>query len=152
MPRIGAIGAAAGLLTLVLGTFLPWSRSGSVYRDSYQSLGILNQLGFMQAFPALESFLDIWLAAIPAVATTIALYALGLRRSAAVLAAILAIMMGTVSGVVAVQGGGTNGLVGAASSGPVVTFTGAVLALLGAVTVLVAQRARAKQHQPGGDL
>jgi hypothetical protein len=152
MPRIGAIGAATGLLTLLLGTFLAWSRSGSVYRDSYQSLGILKQLGFMEAFPALQSFVNVWLAAIPAVAVAIALYALGLRRSAAVLAAILAIMMGTIAGVATVQGGGTNGLVGIASVGPVVTFIGAVLALLGAVTVLVAQRARAKQHQPGGEL
>jgi hypothetical protein len=106
----------------------------------------------MEGLPALETFLNIWLAVIPAVAIAIALYALGLRRSAAVLAAILAIMMGTIAGVVAVQGGGTNGLVGIASTGPVVTFIGAVLALLGAVTVLVTQRTRAKQLQPGGDL
>jgi hypothetical protein len=152
MPRIAAIGAATGLLTLILGTFLAWSRSGTVYRDSYQSLGVLKQLGFMEGLPALETFLNIWLAVIPAVAIAIALYALGLRRSAAVLAAILAIMMGTIAGVVAVQGGGTNGLVGIASTGPVVTFIGAVLALLGAVTVLVTQRTRAKQLQPGGDL
>jgi hypothetical protein len=152
MPRIGAIGAATGLITLVLGTFLAWSRSGTVYRDSYQSLGILKQLGFMGAFPALQVFLDAWLAVIPAVAIAIALYALGLRRSAAGLAAILAIMMGTIAGVAVVQEGGTNGLVGLASSGPVVTLSGATLALLGAVTVLVTQRTRAKQHQPGGEL
>jgi hypothetical protein len=140
------------LVTLVLGTFLPWTRSGTVYRDSYQSLGILDQLGFMGAFPALRVFLDAWLAVIPAVAVTIALYALGVRRSAAALAAILATMMGTIAGVAAVQGGGTAGLIGLASSGPVVTLTGAVVALLGAVTVLVTQRTRAKQSRPGGDL
>lgn len=152
MPRIAAIGAATGLITLILGTFLAWSRSGTVYRDSYQSLGILRQLGFMEAFPALRSFLGVWLAVIPAVAIAIALYALGLRRSAAVLAAILAIMMGTIAGVAAVQDGDTNGLVGIASTGPVITFIGAVLALLGAVAVLVTGRTRAKQLQPGGDL
>ncbi|MET0234445.1 MAG: hypothetical protein ABW224_07385 [Kibdelosporangium sp.] len=105
----------------------------------------------MGASPALESFLDVWLAVIPAAAIAIALYALGLRRSAAGLVVILAIMMGTIAGVAAVQGDGTNGLVGLARTGPVVTLTGAVLALLGAVTVLVTQRTRAKQ-QPGGDL
>jgi hypothetical protein len=152
MPRLGPIGAAAGLLALVLGTFLSWSRSGTVYRDSYQSLGILKQLGFMGAFPALQVFLDIWLAVIPAVAVAIALYALGLRRTAAILAAILAILMGTVAGVAAVQGGGKNGLVGLATSGPAVTLTGAVVALLGAVTVLVTQRTRVQQSRPGGDL
>ncbi|MBP2325590.1 hypothetical protein JOF56_005975 [Kibdelosporangium banguiense] len=150
MPRIGAVGAATGLVTLILGTFLAWTRSGSVYRDSYQSLGLLKQLGFMGAFPALDFFLQGWLAVIPAVAIAIALYALGLRRSAAGLAAVLAILMGTIAGVAAVQGGGTNGLVGIASAGPVVTFIGALLALLGAVTVLVSQRTRMKQ-QTGGE-
>jgi hypothetical protein len=152
MPRIAAFGAGAGLLTLILGTFLAWSRSGTIYRDSYESLGVLRQLGLLELLPSPQLFVNTWLASIPAVAIAIALYALGLRRSAAVLAAILAIMMGTVAGVVAVQGGGTNELVGIASSGPVVTFIGAILALLGAVTVLVTLRTRAKQHHPGGEL
>src|SRR5262249_33417654 len=32
---------ATGLVLVVVGTFLPWSRSGMTYRNSYASLGVL---------------------------------------------------------------------------------------------------------------
>jgi hypothetical protein len=153
MPRIAAIGAATGLAIVVLGTFLSWVRSGTVYYTSYQSLGILRHLGFTEVFPALRVFLDVWLGVIPAAAITIAMYALRLRRTAAVLAVILASMMGTIAGAAAVQGDDGDGIIGIASTGPVVTLTGSVLALAGAVLVLVAERNRVKQyHQTGGNL
>lgn len=145
--RIGAGGAAAGLIAIVVGTFLAWSRSGNVHRDSYQSLGVLRQLGFVDAVPALGVFLSFWLAVVPVAAITIALYSLGLRRSAAAIAAILSIIMGTIAGAVASQVRGEGDLIGIASSGPVVTFTGACLALLGAVTVLVTQRGQGRRRQ-----
>jgi hypothetical protein len=147
MPRVGAGAAAVGLILVLIGTFLPWLRSGSVYRDSYQSLGVLRELGFI------SGLVNAWVAMIPAVGITIAVYAIGLRRSAAVVATVLSIIMGTIAGAAAVQGGGESGLVGIASSGPTVTLFGAVLALLGAVVVLVTQRTRAKQQQqiPGGE-
>jgi hypothetical protein len=144
--RLGAGGAAVGLILVVLGTFLPWLRSGSVYRDSYQSLGVLRELGFI------GGLVNVWVAMIPAAAIAIAVYAIGLRRSAAVVATILAIIMGTIAGAAAVQGGGEGGLIGIASTGPTVTLVGSVLALLGAVVVLVTQRKRVKQQRvPGGE-
>jgi hypothetical protein len=135
-PRIGAGVAALGLVLVVLGTFLPWSRSGMTYRNSYASLGVLRELGFVGAL------VNIWVAMIPVVAITIAVYSIGLRRSAATVATILSIIMGTISGVAAVQGGDEGSLIGIASSGPTITLVGAVLALLGAVVVLVTQRKR----------
>ncbi|CAM4237107.1 hypothetical protein KIPE111705_45915 [Kibdelosporangium persicum] len=153
LPRIAAFGAAAGLAIVVLGTFLSWVRSGTVYYSSYESLGILRHLGFTDVFPALRVFLDVWLGVIPAVAVAIAMYALRLRRTAAALAVILALMMGTIAGAAAVQGDDGDGVIGIASTGPVVTLTGSVLALIGAVLVLVTERNRVKQqYQTGGNL
>jgi hypothetical protein len=146
IQRLGAGGAAIGLILVTLGTFLPWLRSGSVYRDSYQSLGVLRELGFI------GGLVNVWVAMIPVAAMAIAVYAVGLRRSAAVVATVLAIIMGTIAGAAAVQGGGEGGLIGIASTGPTVTLVGAALALLGAVIVLVTQRKRAKQQRiPGGE-
>ena len=154
MPRIGAVAAAVGLALVVLGSFLPWVRSGTVFYTSYQSLGILRHLGFMDVFPALGVLLDVWLAVIPAAAVAIAMYALRLRRTAAVLAVILAMLMGTIAGAATVQGDDKGSVIGIASAGPVVMLTGAVLALIGAVVVLITQRSRVKQyqHSSGGDL
>ncbi|ONI84296.1 hypothetical protein ALI144C_16160 [Actinosynnema sp. ALI-1.44] len=154
MPRIGAVGAAVGLALVVLGSFLPWVRSGTVFYNSYQSLGILRHLGFTDTFPALGILLDIWLGVIPAAAVAIAMYALRLRRTAAVLAVILALLMGTIAGAATVQGENEDGVISIASTGPAVMLAGAVLTLLGAVVVLVTQRNRVKQYQQtsGGDL
>jgi hypothetical protein len=147
--RIGAGSAAAGLVAIVVGTFLAWSRSGNVYRDSYQSLGVLRELGFVDAIPALSVFLDVWMAMIPAAAITIALYSLGLRRSAATLATLLSIIMGTIAGAVASQQRGEDELIGIAGTGPVVTLTGAVLALLGAVAILASNGTRVTKKAGG---
>jgi hypothetical protein len=35
---------SAGLVAVVLGTFLPWLRSGEVQRNSYSSFGVLDRL------------------------------------------------------------------------------------------------------------
>jgi hypothetical protein len=134
--------AATGLVLIVVGTFLPWSRSGMTYRNSYASLGVLRELGFV------GGVVTVWVAMIPLVAVVIAAYALGLRRSAAGVAAVMSIMLGTISGVAAVQGDDGGSLIGIASSGPTTSLVGAVLALLGAVVVLVTQRKRSSGGEP----
>lgn len=128
--------AAVGLVAVVIGTFLPWSRSGLTYRNSYASLGVLRELGFVGAL------VNVWVAMIPVVAVTFAIYALGLRRSAAGVAAVMSIIMGTISGVAVVEGGDEGSLIGIASTGPTTTLVGAGLGVLGAVVVLVTQRTR----------
>ena len=42
--RAALVLGAAGLVTMVLGTFLPWLRSGEVQRNSYASFGVLRRL------------------------------------------------------------------------------------------------------------
>src|SRR2546423_2132548 len=120
---VGAGVGAVGLVTVVTGMFLSWSRSGMTYRNSFSSLGVLRELGFV------GTLVTVWVGMIPVVAIAIALFSIGLRRSAAILAAILSIIMGTISGVAAVQQGDEGSLIGIASSGPAVTLAGSALGL-----------------------
>jgi hypothetical protein len=146
--RLGAGAAAAGLAILVLGTFLPWLRSGSVLRDSYQSAGALRGLigGLNDQASAL---LAGWPAVIPCCAVCVAGYALGLRRSAAVLGLVVAATVGTAAGLVAVQAGGPDSLVAPVTTGPAVTLTGATIVLIGAIIVVICPRA-ARWGRSGG--
>lgn len=139
VARLGASVATAGLIVLVIGTFLPWLRSGDVLRDSYQSVGALHELvsGLNTTAGAL---LSAWPIVIPCCAVCVAGYALGLRRSAAVLGVILSAIVGTAAGVVAVQSGAES-VVGPASTGPIVTLAGATIMLAGTITVVVCPRA-----------
>ncbi|TCO53446.1 hypothetical protein [Actinocrispum wychmicini] len=136
LPWIGAGLGAVGLVAVIIGTFLPWSRSGLTYRNSYASLGVLRELGFV------GSLVTVWVAMIPLAAVTIAIYALGLRRSAAGVAAVMSIIMGTISGVAVVERGDEGSLIGIASTGPTTALAGAALGVLGAAVVLVTQRKR----------
>jgi len=140
MPRIGAGCAGAGLLLVVIGTFLDWSRSGMVLRDSYRSVGILRQLTLVDSGP-LRWVVDGWFAVVPIAALCVAGYALRARRSAAAVSGMLAIMTGTIGGVATIQGSGRDTLVGLASTGPIVTLIGSLLALGGAVAVVTTERA-----------
>ena len=140
VARLGAGVATAGAAVLVIGTFLPWLRSGSVLRDSYQSAGALHDL--VSGLNATAGdVLGVWPVVILCCAVCVAGYAVGLRRSAAVLGAIVSLIVGTAAGVVAVQPGATDSVVGPVSTGPVVTLVGATIMLAGAMTVMVCPRA-----------
>jgi hypothetical protein len=133
VTRMGAGAAATGLAVLVAGTFLPWLRSGSALRDSYQSVGALRDLVGRGAPGVL---LDGWLTVIPACVVGVALYALRLRRVSAALGCLVSVTVGTAATLVLVQGGDSSALISAEATGPAVTLAGATLALVGAITVL----------------
>ncbi|WP_130343135.1 hypothetical protein [Herbihabitans rhizosphaerae] len=139
LPRITAGTSAAGIVLIVLGTFLDWTRSGSVYRDSYQSIGVLKALDFVEG-TALTVLLDVWMAIVPVATVAVIVYAFGLRRNAAGLLSALSVVTGTVSVVAAIRVSGGEASLGIAGTGPTVTLTGSVLALLGATGVLVRPR------------
>jgi hypothetical protein len=140
VARSGAGVAAAGLVVLVLGTFLPWLRSGSVLRDSYQSAGALRDLvGGLNA-PA-GALLGAWTVIVPCCAVCVAGYAVGLRRTAAVLGVLVSLVVGTAAGVVRVQVGATDAVVGPVTTGPLVTLVGATITLAGTIIVVVCPRA-----------
>ncbi|MCG8920036.1 hypothetical protein L6E12_30120 [Actinokineospora sp. PR83] len=150
MPaRLPATAAAAGLATLVVGLFLPWFRSGAVLRDSFESVGVIRTLGFLRGtgwawLPAA------WFSLVPVVTLCVAAYALGLRRTSATLCLVVTILSGTVAGGAAVGQGSGDSSLGIAGTGPTTTAVGAVIAVVGAVGVLVGER-RSARREAGGE-
>ena len=146
-PRsaIGLAGAAAcgaGLVLVAVGTFLPWFRSGTVLRDSYESIGLIRTIRVLEGGP-LTIALDAWTMTVPVITLCVATYAFGFRRTAATLAAVVAIICGTVGGIAAVESGSDEASLGIAGTGPTVTLIGGALALLGVVGIFAGRRARA---------
>lgn len=137
VARLGASVAAIGLVLVVLGSFLPWLRSGDVLRDSYQSVGALRTL---TEGTTIGTLLDAWLMVIPACVVCLALYALRLRKVSAGLGCLVALAVGAVAGLVTAQGDPAGSLIGPAHPGPVVTLAGATVALAGAIAVLAGPR------------
>lgn len=137
VTRYGPALAGAGLAVLAAGTFLPWLRSGSGPRDSYQSIAAL--LGpFVSANRGMVTMLDCWLAIIPLAGAGVALYALGLRRTAAGVICAVSAWAGLVSGLLIARGDDGGSIVAPTATGPAVTLVGAVLALAGGVLVIMA--------------
>jgi hypothetical protein len=124
--------AASGVAVLLVGTFLPWLRSGVVLRDSYQSVTALHALvGGTEGV-----LLTGWLMVIPAWALCVALYALRLRRVSAALACLFGALTVAVAVAVIGQRGQAGALIGPVTTGPAVTLIGATLALAGAIGVV----------------
>ena len=139
---------AVGLVTVGAGTFLPWVRSGSVLRDSYQSIAIIRTIRVLDGSP-LALILDAWTLLIPAITFCVVVYALGFRRSAATISTIVAIISGTVAGSATVVGGGEEVRLGISSTGPVTTLIGSVLTLVGVVGIFAGRRRRATEDAGG---
>jgi hypothetical protein len=138
----GAAACGAGLLLVVIGTFLPWFKSGAVLRSSYDTISVARTLHLEESSP-IRLALDAWTMIVPAVTLCVAVYAFGLRRTAATIAAVLAIVCGTIGGFAAVRSGGDDVSLGIASTGPTVTLIGGLLALLGVVGIFAGRRSRA---------
>jgi hypothetical protein len=148
---IGPAGAAlggAGLVLVAVGTFLPWFRSGLVLRDSYESISLIRTIGILRDSP-LRFALDAWTMIVPTVTLCVATYAFGLRRTAATMAAVVAIICGTIGAVATVESGTDEASLGIASTGPTVTLIGGALALLGVVGVFTGRRVRTRTTAGG---
>lgn len=129
----GPVLGVCGLVTLTLGTFLPWLRSGTVVRNSYQTDGAIRQL--LQPGEPIRTALAAWPAVSFAGVAVMALYAVSMRRSAAALAVVTALVAAAVA--TAALAAGADQSVRAESSGPTVTLVGSVLIML-AVSIQVA--------------
>jgi hypothetical protein len=128
---VASIGAA-GLVTLVVGTFLPWLRSGDVGRNSYTSFGLLHRL---IGFPGwAEVLLRAWplLGALCAVVVLVAVA--GLPRLAAALTLLAAAWSATVAGGALAHD--PVGLVRVDVLGPIVTLSGTVASAIAAILAL----------------
>lgn len=124
----------AGLLTMVVGTFLPWLRSGDVQRNSYASFGVLRRLiGF---HGAAEALVRAWPLLGAVSAAIVVLAAFGLLRAAALLALIVAAWAGAVSAGALARGPAPG--VWIESIGPIVTIAGAAATAAAAIRIFVA--------------
>lgn len=144
----GASLTAVGLVVAAVGTFLPWVRSGTVLRDSYQSISVLRTIKALDDSP-LELVLDAWTMIIPAITVCVVLYALGFRRWAATISTILAIICGTIAGTATVVSGGEEVRLGIASIGPMTVLIGAVLTLIGVAGIFAGRRRSATENAGG---
>ena len=129
---------AAGLVTMVVGTFLPWLESGQSSRNVYRAGGALRRLLGVHGISAIGldvlPFVGLWCAVMAT------LFASGYRRTACV-GALLAGAAGLVVGIGALASSG-NGLVKASESGPIVTIAGAAMIVSAASVLLLPGRGR----------
>ncbi len=139
MPhRVGAVLGGVGIVVLILGTFLPWLRSGRSERNSYETGGALRRL--LGLHGVLDTAVSAWPFAGLLCAAVVAVFALGLPRCAAGLALLTALATGAVA-VTAVLVDG-NSFVRPLMLGPSVTILGATIVVVAATLVLTPARRR----------
>ncbi|HEY3262948.1 MAG TPA: hypothetical protein VGJ95_22210 [Pseudonocardiaceae bacterium] len=144
----GPLLGGSGALVLVAGTFLPWLASGAALRNSYQAMAVARRLTPL-GDGATGAALLAWPALGGITASLLVLYVLGLRRTAAVGISLLATLAATVAAAMVVLLPPGDFTVRAVLLGPVVTATGAALAVAGAVTTLVRPTNRASRRAGG---
>jgi len=117
----------AGLLLVVLGSFLPWVISGNVRRSSYQIIGVVGRLGIGDG-GALAVLIGAWpfigvLCVVPALAAAIRWW-----RTSAVLAILIGLISGVLSfGLLIFVAGRGGAILRLAPIGPSVMAAGAVI-------------------------
>ena len=129
--------AGLGLVLTVVGTFLPWMRSGRVRRNSYASAGLLQRL--LGVDGALGGVLNAW----PYLGLLCALLVIGFGAGLRRTAALCTVLVGAAAVFVAVYALRASGSreVQHVATGPVVTACGAGVAVVAAVAFLVVQHA-----------
>ncbi|WP_016700760.1 hypothetical protein [Actinoalloteichus spitiensis] len=131
--------SGVGLVVAVVGTFLPWLRSGTTYRDSHQTVGVLRRFGLVEGTPV-EYLLPGWPLLVPLAAVSLLLHLAGSRRTGAALGVVFSLLAGTAGTFASVQGFTSAGLITVTALGPVTTALGAVVVLVGSLGALVVPR------------
>ncbi|HEX7305282.1 hypothetical protein [Lentzea sp.] len=145
---VGAAIAAVGLVTSIAGTFLPWLKSGSTTRDSYEVLSLRGFAGLDGVAGTVVT--AVWVGLTPLAMIAAALFVFRFSRFAACVGLLFGTISGTVALLATVQGDNKGSLVGISTAGPVTTLAGAVLTIAGAITVLTSSR-RSAVRTPGGN-
>lgn len=141
VAQVSVVCAVTGLAAVAVGGFLPWVRSGGVTRSSFEAAGVLDRLG-PRDVPALDVALAGWIA-IPLVCVIcLGLFVIGLTRTAAAFGLIVSLLAGTVGAAMYVLAPSGSGAVGVATTGPLTTCLGGVVALGGCLGALFGRRAR----------
>jgi hypothetical protein len=132
----GQVLGVTGLVVLVVGTFLPWLDSGRARRNSYETGGALKRLLGLRGLA--EAAVSAWPLIGLMCAAVVAIFAVGLRRSAALLALLTAIPTGAVAVAALLVDG--NSFVRPVDLGPIVTLVGATAVLIAATLLLMSVR------------
>ena len=141
--RFGAGLACAGLVLMVVGTFLPWIRSGSVGRNSYSATGLLRRL--LDATGLLAFALDAWAFLALVAAVAVGAVVAGLRRTGAAAILLLALLTGAVA--VATFRAPAGGDISTERVGPIVTIAGGAVSLFGAMPMLTLRGSHASPNR-----
>jgi hypothetical protein len=142
---------ALGIVVLVVGTFLPWLRSGRATRNSYEATGAVRRLVHPPGI--LDDLFRVWplLGALCAVA--VAVYALGLRRVGAGIG-MLASLAGGAAAVAALNASG-NAYASVTDTGPAITLVGAAIVVVSVGAQLVIRERPAaygrSRHDPAAE-
>ncbi len=128
----GAVLGGVGVVLLLVGTFLPWLRSGRSDRNSYETGGALRRL--LGLHGALDAAVSAWPFVGLLCAAVVAIFALGLRRSAAGLALLTAAAAAAVA-ITALEVDG-NSFASPLMLGPSVTILGATVVAIAATLLL----------------
>lgn len=139
--QVSVLIAALGLLAVAAGSFLPWVRSGTVLRSSFETAGVLDRLGPSDV-PLLDAALTGWIAVPLVCVICLGLFAVGMTRTGAGIAIIVSLLAGTVGAATYVLGSGGSGAVSVVATGPLTTCLGGVVALGGSLGALFARRVR----------
>jgi len=135
---IGRGVATGGALLALVGTFLPWLRSGTRRRNSYEIFSLVERLGISQS--SLVGFgVRLWPVVPFLLVLAVTLLWFAPRWPAAAVVAGTVVYAGAVS--IAVNGASTHSLV-AIEHGPVVTICGLGLLTAGALLVRTCARSR----------
>ncbi|MEA3185510.1 MAG: hypothetical protein QOJ74_1987 [Ilumatobacteraceae bacterium] len=139
---IGRLVGTCGAVVLVVGTFLPWLRSGTRQRNSYDIFSLVERLGYSRSH-VIGWGLRLWpvLPVLIAVAVTLLWFPhRGFVGPGVVVAVVYA---GLVS--IAVRSASPGGII-SVQAGPTVTFVGALLLAVGYLLTL--SRADARRRGP----
>jgi hypothetical protein len=126
----------AGLLGVVIASFLPWLRSGSARKNSYAASGALRSV--LKGRQELRYVFDAWPYLALACALAAATVVLGLRLIGAVLALILAAASATVA--IGTLAADTSPSIAAENIGPTLTICADALAAIGAIVLLSSRK------------
>jgi hypothetical protein len=144
---IGRVVMTSDAIVVLIGSFLPWLRSGSRRRNSYDIFSLVERIGYSPNGPVAWA-LRAWPALPVVLVAGVTMVWIGWEVAGAALNVVAAIYAGAVS--IAVRAGSPSGLI-SAEYGAWVTLFGAVSLVAGsAITLATSRAARARRAAPWG--
>jgi hypothetical protein len=130
---IGRVVATGGAVVAAIGTFLPWLRSGTRRRNSFEIFSLVDRLGFSPSGPVGWA-IRMWPTVVLLLAAAVTALWFPLRWVTPSVAGIAVLYAGAVS--IAVRSAPATSLV-SVQSGPVVTLVGTIILLAGALLTAI---------------